>query len=113
VPVLVDEDDAGSLRGPRKSSLAKPGRNSEALAGAGGGSVTTDAEPSMTPAKGDRSLVDGLSAGPHRGAETLSALRCLRREAEERIEQLINLLDDIEGDPDSSRTSPAEPDLSG
>jgi len=35
----------------------------------------------------------------------------LRREAEDRIEQLINLLDDIEGDPDLE-DEPAEPDLS-
>jgi hypothetical protein len=41
---------------------------------------------------------------------SLAALRRLRREAEDRIEQLTNLLDEIEGDPDLE-DEPAKPDL--
>jgi hypothetical protein len=67
-----------------------------------GASAATEAEPTPSPAKGHTGPAGGalpLAATPVAEAP-LKALARLRREAEERIEQLINLLDDIEGDPD-------------
>ncbi len=98
---------------PAGAGLAATGINSEARAATiGWQSAATDDEPTpglallSSEAKGGHFLRPSLGTKP-----PLKALARLRREAEDRIEQLIALLDAIEGDPDFEDEL-AEPDLS-